>query len=100
MAQKIIRGRKGGGGGGHTPVESPDSIQSIARAKMLFALGEGEFAGGLDGTNIFADGTPQLMPMALKISPASVGSFAQARRHRIIFRVFLLSKTRSPSAQN
>lgn len=60
MAQKIIRGRKGGGGGGHTPVESPDSIQSIARAKMLFALGEGEFAGGLDGTNIFADGTPAL----------------------------------------
>ncbi|MDX7539627.1 TipJ family phage tail tip protein [Serratia marcescens] len=60
MAQKIIRGRKGGGGGGHTPVESPDSVQSIARAKMLFALGEGEFAGGLDGTNIFADGTPAL----------------------------------------
>lgn len=27
---------------------------------MLFALGEGEFAGGLDGTNIFADGTPAL----------------------------------------
>ena len=51
MAQNMIRGRKGGGGGGHTPVESPDSIQSIARAKMLFALGEG-FAGGLDGTNI------------------------------------------------
>ncbi|WP_238790568.1 host specificity protein J [Serratia marcescens] len=60
MAQNIIRGRKGGGGGGHTPVESPDSIQSIARAKMLFALGEGEFAGGLDGTNIFVDGTPVL----------------------------------------
>ncbi|AVE52347.1 TipJ family phage tail tip protein [Serratia marcescens] len=60
MAQNMIRGRKGGGGGGHTPVESPDSIQSIARAKMLFALGEGEFAGGLDGTNIFVDGTPVL----------------------------------------
>lgn len=60
MAQNIIRGRKGGGGGGHTPVESPDSIQSIARAKMLFALGEGEFASGLDGTNIFVDGTPVL----------------------------------------
>lgn len=27
---------------------------------MLFALGEGEFAGGLDGTNIFADGTPAI----------------------------------------
>ncbi|WP_440492580.1 host specificity protein J, partial [Serratia ureilytica] len=60
MDNVTIKGRKGGGGGGHTPVESPDSIQSIARAKMLFALGEGEFAGGLDGTNIFADGTPAL----------------------------------------
>ncbi|MEL5591561.1 host specificity protein J [Serratia ureilytica] len=60
MDNVTIKGRKGGGGGGHTPVESPDSIQSIARAKMLFALGEGEFAGGLDGTNIFADGTPSL----------------------------------------
>lgn len=60
MDNVTIKGRKGGGGGGHTPVESPDSIQSIARAKMLFALGEGEFAGRLDGTNIFADGTPVL----------------------------------------
>ncbi|XUU49181.1 host specificity protein J [Serratia nematodiphila] len=60
MDNVTIKGRKGGGGGGHTPVESPDSIQSIARAKMLFALGEGEFAGGLNGTNIFADGTPAL----------------------------------------
>ncbi|BEM76410.1 host specificity protein [Serratia marcescens] len=55
---EVIQGRKGGGGGGYTPSESPDSVQSIARAKMLFALGEGEFAGGLDGTQIFADGTP------------------------------------------
>ena len=53
-----IKGQKGGGGGGHTPVESPDSIQSMAIAKILLALGEGEWAGGLDGTNIFLDGTP------------------------------------------
>ncbi|MCK2179048.1 host specificity protein J [Hafnia paralvei] len=53
-----IKGRKGGGGGGHTPVESPDSIQSMAIAKILLALGEGEWAGGLDGTNIYLDGTP------------------------------------------
>lgn len=53
-----IKGKKGGGGGGHTPVESPDSIQSMAIAKILLALGEGEWAGGLDGTNIFLDGTP------------------------------------------
>ncbi|WP_312946306.1 DUF1983 domain-containing protein [Superficieibacter sp.] len=54
----IIKGRKSGSKQGHTPVESPDSIQSIARAKMLIALGEGEYAGGLDGTKIFlGDGT-------------------------------------------
>ncbi|MCE9887051.1 TipJ family phage tail tip protein [Obesumbacterium proteus] len=53
-----IKGKKGGGGGGHTPVESPDSIQSMAIAKILLALGEGEWAGGLDGTNIYLDGTP------------------------------------------
>lgn len=53
-----IKGHKGGGGGGHTPVESPDSIQSMAIAKILLALGEGEWAGGLDGTNIYLDGTP------------------------------------------
>ena len=53
-----IKGHKGGGGGGHTPVESPDSIQSMAIAKILLALGEGELAGGLKGTNIFLDGTP------------------------------------------
>ncbi|UAN49687.1 host specificity protein J [Serratia sp. JSRIV002] len=55
---KLIKGRKGGSGGGHTPVESPDSIQSIARAKILLALGNGEWAGGLDGKNIYLDGTP------------------------------------------
>lgn len=53
-----IKGHKGGGGSGHTPVESLDSIQSMAIAKILLALGEGEWAGGLDGTNIFLDGTP------------------------------------------
>lgn len=60
MDNVTIKGRKGGGGGGHTPVESPDSVQSISRAKMLFSLGEGEFAGRLDGTNVYADGTPVL----------------------------------------
>lgn len=60
MENITIKGRKGGGGGGHTPVESPDSVQSISRAKMLFSLGEGEFAGWLDGTNVYADGTPVL----------------------------------------
>lgn len=55
-----IEGRKGGGGSAHTPVESPDSLQSTSYAKMVLALGEGEFAGELDGQSIFLDGTPLL----------------------------------------
>ncbi|MCM6964948.1 DUF1983 domain-containing protein [Enterobacter hormaechei] len=53
-----IKGRKGGGSKSRTPTEQPDDLQSIAKAKLLIALGEGEFGGGLDGKSIFLDGTP------------------------------------------
>ncbi|HHH3032361.1 host specificity protein J [Serratia sp. IR-2025] len=53
-----IEGRKSGSSSPSTPTESPDSLQSISYAKILLALGEGEFAGELDGTRIFLDGTP------------------------------------------
>lgn len=55
---EAITGAKGGSQKQHTPVEQPDSSQSMARCRMLLALGEGEFAGGLDATRIFLDGTP------------------------------------------
>lgn len=55
-----ITGRKGGGGSPRTPVEQPDDLQSVAKAKLLIALGEGEFAGELTGKTIFLDGTPLL----------------------------------------
>ena len=55
---ETITGAKGGSQKQHTPVEQPDSAQSMARCRMLLALGEGEFAGGLDATSIFLDGTP------------------------------------------
>ncbi|WP_431616773.1 host specificity protein J [Enterobacter roggenkampii] len=55
---EAITGAKGGSKKQHTPVEQPDSAQSMARCRMLLALGEGEFAGGLDATRIFLDGTP------------------------------------------
>nr|ELR5034439.1 DUF1983 domain-containing protein [Providencia stuartii] len=53
-----IQGAKGGGGGGHTPVESPDSLLAESTAKILLAISEGEIAGGLDDTRIFLDDTP------------------------------------------
>lgn len=53
-----VYGSKGGGSKAHTPTEQDDSAQSLARCRMLLALGEGEFAGGLDATRIFLDSTP------------------------------------------
>lgn len=58
MTKQRIKGRKGGSSSSRTPTEQPDDLQSIAKAKLLIALGEGEFAGGLDGRRIFLDGTP------------------------------------------
>ncbi|MDX7992635.1 host specificity protein J, partial [Xenorhabdus littoralis] len=62
MEKQLIQGSKGGQENPRTPVESPDSLQSTSYAKILLALGEGEFAGGLDGTNIFVDNTPLIGP--------------------------------------
>ena len=53
-----IKGRKGGSSKTRTPTEQPDDLQSIAKAKILIALGEGEFAGQLTGKDIYLDGTP------------------------------------------
>lgn len=52
-----IKGRKGGSSSSRTPTEQPDDLQSVAKAKILVALGEGEFAGQLTGKNIYLDGT-------------------------------------------
>ncbi|WP_414454710.1 host specificity protein J [Enterobacter hormaechei] len=54
---KTITGRKGGSSSSRTPTEQPDDLQSIAKAKILVALGEGEFAGQLTGKDIYLDGT-------------------------------------------
>ncbi|HHE8444848.1 TPA: host specificity protein J [Citrobacter braakii] len=52
-----IKGRKGGSSSSRTPTEQPDDLQSVAKAKVLVALGEGEFAGQLTGKHIYLDGT-------------------------------------------
>ncbi|URC22436.1 putative baseplate hub protein [Serratia phage vB_SmaM-Susuwatari] len=57
---EVIDGSKGGGGSSHTPVESPDSLQSLAKARILLALSEGEVQG-IDPANlakqVYLDGT-------------------------------------------
>lgn len=53
-----IRGSKGGAKKPRTPVEHDDTLRSISRAKILIALGEGEFEGIPTAKDIYLDGTP------------------------------------------
>ncbi|KVA25079.1 host specificity protein [Burkholderia cepacia] len=56
---KRINGAKGGGGGGSGGGESPDSLHSIARAKVLDIISEGPIVGLVKGMqSVFLDGTP------------------------------------------
>ncbi|HCB1553073.1 TPA: host specificity protein J [Enterobacter asburiae] len=55
--EKALKGRKGGSSSSRTPTEQPDDLQSVAKSKILVALGEGEFAGQLTGKDIYLDGT-------------------------------------------
>lgn len=55
--ENVLKGRKGGSSSSRTPTEQPDDLQSVAKAKILVALGEGEFAGQLTGKDIYLDGT-------------------------------------------
>ncbi|KVC60494.1 host specificity protein [Burkholderia ubonensis] len=53
-----MRGSKGGGGGG-SGSESPDSLHSVARAKVLDIVSEGPIVGLVKGMqSVFLDGTP------------------------------------------
>ncbi|MBC3948362.1 host specificity protein J [Pseudomonas folii] len=58
-AEKIdIYGAKGGEDKPKTPSEAPDSLRSVAIAKMLIAVGEGEFEGIPTARDIYLDNTP------------------------------------------
>ncbi|UXA65998.1 host specificity protein J [Xanthomonas prunicola] len=53
-----IRGAKKGQSSARAPVETPDSLQSIAYAKILLAIGEGEIKGPVNGLqSVYLDGT-------------------------------------------
>ncbi|WP_339496942.1 host specificity protein J [Pseudomonas sp. EA_15y_Pfl1_P101] len=58
-AQKLdIHGAKGGESRPKSPVEAPDSLRSTNVAKILIAVGEGEFDGTPTARDIFLDNTP------------------------------------------
>ncbi|WP_455910847.1 phage tail protein [Pseudomonas putida] len=58
-AKKLdIYGAKGGSEKPKIPTEAPDSLRSVAIAKMLIAVGEGEFEGIPTARDIYLDNTP------------------------------------------
>ena len=58
-AQKLdIHGAKGGESKPKSPVEAPDSLRSTNVAKILIAVGEGEFDGTPTARDIYLDNTP------------------------------------------
>ena len=54
----ILQGSKGGEEEAHTPVEAPNNLLSVAYAKVLIAVAEGELAGNPTGRDIYLNGTP------------------------------------------
>ncbi|MDX9668757.1 phage tail protein [Pseudomonas sp. P8_250] len=58
MEQLELQGRKGGEEKPHTPVETRNNLLSKSYAKVLLAVGEGEFAGLVTAQDIYLDGTP------------------------------------------
>lgn len=62
MSDYQIHGGKGGSQKSHTPVETPNNLLSVAYAKVLIAVAEGELAGRPTNQDIFLDGTPLANP--------------------------------------
>ncbi|MFL4047756.1 phage tail protein [Pseudomonas aeruginosa] len=56
--QQHLTGRKGGSSKPKQPSIARDSLQSVATAKVLLAVGEGEFAEGPSDQGIYLDNTP------------------------------------------
>lgn len=55
----VLHGAKKGASSARTPVETPDSLQSIAYAKIIDLWSEGEVKGLINGArSVFLDGTP------------------------------------------
>lgn len=62
MGALHIQGRKGGSSKPKQAKEAKDSLRSMATAKILIAVGEGEFAGMPTAQDIYLDNTPLAGP--------------------------------------
>lgn len=65
-SKKAARGRKGGGGSAHTPVEKANNLLSTSYAKVLMAVGEGPLSSTPTGQDIYLGGTPLIGPSGLE----------------------------------
>ena len=71
-----IRGAKGGQSKPRPPYKAPDSALSIATAKMLYIVSEGEIAGPAnDARSIKLDGTPLIAPDGSEAFPGTTWEF-------------------------
>lgn len=66
MEQLVLHGRKGGDSKASTPVEQKNNLLSKSYAKVLLAIGEGEFAGVPTAKDIYLDGTPLVSESGLQ----------------------------------
>lgn len=86
MTQHLIKGCKGGSSSPRTPTEQPDDLQSVAKAKILIALGEVNLPVRLPQKIFTLMVRRWKIPTARKILAASPGSFDRELRHRITSR--------------
>jgi len=61
QGMRTLKGSKGGESSSRTPVEAPDSLASIAYARVLDLVSEGEIVGLVDGLkSVYLDETPMM----------------------------------------
>ncbi|MDY7070530.1 hypothetical protein PshuTeo2_05520 [Pseudomonas hunanensis] len=71
-----IGGAKGGESKPRQPYKAPDSALSIATAKMLYIISEGEIAGPVNDAHSFKlDGTPLITPDGSEAFPGTTWEF-------------------------
>lgn len=63
--EQVVQGHKGGSTKAHQPAETRNNLLSKSYAKVLLAIGEGEFAGVPTGEDIYLDGTPLISAAGL-----------------------------------
>ena len=66
MEQVVLQGHKGGEKSPHQPAETRNNLLSKSYAKVLLAIGEGEFAGVPTAADIYLDGTPLVSSTGLQ----------------------------------